>query len=159
MNTGSKKKFYPKKLVYWWDNQKIHRQFHQNSFMAKKIRKVLSITGGIISGMSMIAVFNNANAISNQTLNTSNAEQGNYMLSLFVNIAITFIVGGISLKFLIDDMDKKWVKNELFKIIPLKLIANIFKNIFISDKRDKLSIASMLNKNYSLLLQIAFQAF
>jgi len=75
--------------------------------MTKRIRKVLSITGGIISGMSMIAVFNNANAISNQTLNTSNDEQGNYMLSLFVNIAITFIVGGISLKFLIDDMDKK----------------------------------------------------
>ena len=65
------------------------------------------MVGGVISAISMIAVFNNANAISNQTLNTSNAEQGNYMLSLFVNIAITFIVGGFSLKLLLDDMDRQ----------------------------------------------------
>ena len=71
----------------------------------RNVRRFLSMTGGVISGISMIAVFKYANAISNQTLNDSNAEQGNYMFSLFINIAITFIVGGLSLKLLLDDMD------------------------------------------------------
>ena len=71
----------------------------------KNVKRFLSMAGGIISGFSMIAVFKNANAISNQTLNNSNAEQGNYMFSLFINIAITFIIGGLSLKLLLDDMD------------------------------------------------------
>ena len=73
--------------------------------MTKKFKRFLSIAGCIIAGISMIAVFNNANAISNQTLNTTNSEQGNYVLSLFMNMAITFVVGGVSLKSLLDDMD------------------------------------------------------
>ena len=71
----------------------------------KNVKRFLSMAGGVISGFSMIAVFKNANAISNQTLNNSNAEQGHYMFSFFVNIAITLINGGLSLKLLLDEMD------------------------------------------------------
>ena len=53
----------------------------------------------------MIAVFNNANAISNQTLNANEGAQDNYMISLFVNITITFVVGGLSPKAMLDDME------------------------------------------------------
>ena len=53
----------------------------------------------------MTAVFINANAISNQTLNANEGAQDNYMISLFVNIAITFVVGGLSLKLMLDDME------------------------------------------------------
>ena len=73
--------------------------------MTKKMKRFLSIIGGIIAGISMIAVFNNANAISNQTLNANEGAQDNYMISLFVNIVITFVVGGLSLKAMFDDME------------------------------------------------------
>ena len=73
--------------------------------MTKKLKRFLSITGGIIAGISMVAVFNHANAISNQALNATEAEQGSHMISLIVNLAITFLVGGFSLKTLLDDME------------------------------------------------------
>ena len=73
--------------------------------MTRKLKRFLSIIGGVITGISMIAVFINANAISNQTLNANEGAQDNYMISLFVNIAITFAVGGLSLKLMLEDME------------------------------------------------------
>ena len=73
--------------------------------MTRKLKRFLSIIGGVITGISMIAVFINANAISNQTLNANEGAQDNYMISLFVNIAITFVIGGLSLKLMLDDME------------------------------------------------------
>ena len=78
---------------------------HQNSIMTKTVKRFLSIMGVIIAGISMVAVFNNANAISNQTLNATEVDQGNYIIGLFVNMAITFIIGGFSLKTLLDNME------------------------------------------------------
>ena len=73
--------------------------------MTRKLKRFLSIIGGVITGISMITVFINANAISNQTLNANEGAQDNYMIILFVNIAITFVVGGLSLKLMLDDME------------------------------------------------------
>ena len=72
---------------------------------ARKLNRFLSIIGGVITGISTTAVFINANAISNQTLNANEGAQDNYMISLFVNIAITFAVGGLSLKLMLEDME------------------------------------------------------
>ena len=73
--------------------------------MTRRLKRFLSIIGGVITGISMIAVFINANAISNHTLNANEGAQDNYMISLFVNIAITFVVGGLSLKLMLEDME------------------------------------------------------
>jgi len=86
----------PKSIINW---------LNKNSIMTKKIRSVISIMGVIIAGISMAAVFNNANEISNQTLNATEIDQGDYVINLFVNMVITFIVGGLSLKTLLDDME------------------------------------------------------
>ena len=72
--------------------------------MTKKARKVLSIVGIIIAGFAMVAVFNHANAISTQSLTGIETDSQENMIYLFVNMAITFAVGGISLKTLLDDM-------------------------------------------------------
>ena len=72
--------------------------------MTKKARKVLSIVGIIIAGFAMVAVFNHANAISTQSLTGIETDSQEKMIYLFVNMAITFAVGGISLKTLLDDM-------------------------------------------------------
>ena len=72
--------------------------------MTKKARKVLSIIGIIIAGFAMVAVFNHANAISTQSLTGIENDSQENMIYLFVNMAITFAVGGISLKTLLDDM-------------------------------------------------------
>ena len=66
----------------------------------------MSTTGIIITGFSMIAVFNYANIISNQSLTGSETDSQQNMIYLFLNIAITFSVGGISLKILLDDMSE-----------------------------------------------------
>ena len=73
--------------------------------MTRKLKRFLSIIGCVFTGISMIAVFINANAISNQTLNANESAQDNYMISLFVNTAITFAVGGLSLKMMLDHME------------------------------------------------------
>ena len=72
--------------------------------MTKKARKVLSIVGIIIAGFAMVAVFNHANAISTQSLTGIETDSRENMIYLFANMAITFAVGGISLKTLLDDM-------------------------------------------------------
>ena len=54
----------------------------------------------------MIAVFNHANIISNQTLTGIEIDSQKNMIYLFLNMAITFSVGGISLKTLLDDMSE-----------------------------------------------------
>ena len=72
--------------------------------MTKKARKVLSIIGIIIAGFAMVAVFNHANAISTQSLTGIETDSQQNMVYLFVNMAITFAVGGLSLKTLLDDM-------------------------------------------------------
>ena len=72
--------------------------------MTKKARKVLSIIGIIIAGFAMVAVFNHANAISTQSLTGIETDSQENMIYLFANMAITFAVGGISLKTLLDDM-------------------------------------------------------
>ena len=72
--------------------------------MTKKARKVLSIIGIIIAGFAMVAVFNHANAISTQSLTGIENDSQENMIYLFVNMAITFAAGGISLKTLLDDM-------------------------------------------------------
>ena len=72
--------------------------------MTKKARKVLSIVGIIIAGFAMVAVFNHANAISTQSLTGIETDSQENMIYLFANMAITFAVGGISLKTLLDDM-------------------------------------------------------
>ena len=72
--------------------------------MTKKARKVLSIIGIIITGFAMVSVFNHANAISTQSLTGIETDSQENMIYLFVNMAITFAVGGISLKTLLDDM-------------------------------------------------------
>ena len=74
--------------------------------MPKRVRRVLSTTGIIITGFSMIAVFNYANIISNQSLTGSETDSQQNMIYLFLNMAITFSVGGISLKILLDDMSE-----------------------------------------------------
>jgi len=74
--------------------------------MPKRVRRVLSTTGIIITGLSMIAVFNYANIISNQSLTGSETDSQQNMIYLFLNMAITFSVGGISLKILLDDMSE-----------------------------------------------------
>ena len=74
--------------------------------MPKRIRRVLSTTGIIITGFSMIAVFNHANIISNQTLSGNETGSQQNMIYLFLNMAVTFSVGGISLKTLLDDMSE-----------------------------------------------------
>ena len=74
--------------------------------MPKRVRRVLSTTGIIITGFSMIAVFNHANIISNQTLTVGETDSQQNMIYLFLNMAITFSVGGISLKTLLDDMSE-----------------------------------------------------
>ena len=74
--------------------------------MLKRIRRVLSTTGIIITGFSMIAVFNHANIISNQTLSGNETGSQQNMIYLFLNMAVTFSVGGISLKTLLDDMSE-----------------------------------------------------
>ena len=72
--------------------------------MTKKARRVLSIIGIIIAGFAMVAVFNHANAISTQSLTGIETDSQENMIYLFVNMAITFAVGGLSLKTLLDDM-------------------------------------------------------
>ena len=52
----------------------------------------------------MISVFNYANAISNQSLSGVEIDSQKNLIYLFVNMAITFAFGGISLKALLDDM-------------------------------------------------------
>ena len=74
--------------------------------MRKRVRRVLSTTGIIITGFSMIAVFNYANIISNQSLTGSETDSQQNMIYLFLNMAITFSVGGLSLKTLLDDMSE-----------------------------------------------------
>ena len=74
--------------------------------MPKRIRRVLSTTGIIITGFSMIAVFNHANTISNQTLSGNETGSQQNMIYLFLNMAVTFSFGGISLKTLLDDMSE-----------------------------------------------------
>jgi len=74
--------------------------------MPKRVRRVLSTTGIIITGFSMIGVFNYANIISNQLLTGSETDSQQNMIYLFLNMAITFSVGGISLKILLDDMSE-----------------------------------------------------
>ena len=74
--------------------------------MPKRVRRVLSTTGIIIIGFPMIAVFNYANIISNQSLTGSETDSQQNMIYLFLNMAITFSVGGISLKILLDDMSE-----------------------------------------------------
>ena len=74
--------------------------------MPKRVRRVLSATGIIITGFSVIAVFNHANIISNQTLTGIEIDSQKNMIYLFLNMAITFSVGGISLKTLLDDMSE-----------------------------------------------------
>ena len=54
----------------------------------------------------MIAVFIHANIISNQTLTVGETDSQQNMIYLFLNMAITFSVGGISLKILLDDMSE-----------------------------------------------------
>ena len=54
----------------------------------------------------MIAVFNYANIISNQSLTGSETDSQQNMIYLFLNMAITFSVGGLSLKTLLDDMSE-----------------------------------------------------
>ena len=72
--------------------------------MPKKARRALSITGIVIAGFSMISVFNYANAISNQSLTGVEIDSQKNLICLFINMAITFAFGGISLKALLDDM-------------------------------------------------------
>ena len=72
--------------------------------MPKKARRALSITGIVIAGFSMISVFNYANAISNQSLTGVEIDSQKNLIYLFINMAITFAFGGISLKALLDDM-------------------------------------------------------
>ena len=52
----------------------------------------------------MIAVFIHANIISNQTLTVGETDSQQNMIYLFLNMAIAFSVGGLSLKILLDDM-------------------------------------------------------
>ena len=66
----------------------------------------MSTTGIIITGFSMIAVFNYANIISNQSLTGSETDSQQNMIYLFLNMAITFSVGGMSLKVLLDGMSE-----------------------------------------------------
>ena len=66
----------------------------------------MSTTGIIITGFSMIAVFNHANIISNQTLSGNETDSQQNLIYLFLNMAVTFSVGGISLKTLLDDMSE-----------------------------------------------------
>ena len=66
----------------------------------------MSTTGIIITGFSMIGVFNYANIISNQSLTGGETDSQQNMIYLFLNMAITFSVGGISLKTLLDDMSE-----------------------------------------------------
>ena len=54
----------------------------------------------------MIVVFNHANIISNKTLTAGETDSQQNMIYLFLNMAITFSVGGISLKTLLDDMSE-----------------------------------------------------
>lgn len=54
----------------------------------------------------MVGVFNHANIISNQTLTVGETDSQQNMIYLFLNMAITFSVGGISLKTLLDDMSE-----------------------------------------------------
>ena len=54
----------------------------------------------------MIAVFNHVNIISSQTLTGVETDSQQNMIYLFLNMAITFSVGGISLKTLLDDMSE-----------------------------------------------------
>ena len=74
--------------------------------MLKRVRGVLSTTGIIIAGFSMIVVFNHANIISNQTLTVGETDSQQNMIYLFLNMAIAFSVGGLSLKILLDDMSE-----------------------------------------------------
>ena len=66
----------------------------------------MSTTGIIIAGFSMNVVFNHANIISKQTLTAGETDSQQNMIYLFLNMAITFSVGGISLKTLLDDMSE-----------------------------------------------------
>ena len=52
----------------------------------------------------MISVFSHANAISNQSLTGVEIDSQKNLIYLFINMAITFAFGGISLKTLLDDM-------------------------------------------------------
>ena len=52
----------------------------------------------------MISVFNYANTISNQSLTGVEIDSQKNLIYLFINMAITFAFGGISLKALLDDM-------------------------------------------------------
>ena len=72
--------------------------------MSKEIKNFLSIAGVTIAGISMIAVFYNANAISNQVLTPSADQEKDYVIGLFTNIIITFVVGGVSLKVLLRNL-------------------------------------------------------
>ena len=74
--------------------------------MLQRVRGVLSTTGIIIAGFSMIVVFNHANIISNQTLTGGETDSQQNMIYLFLNMAIIFSVGGMSLKALLDDMSE-----------------------------------------------------
>jgi len=72
--------------------------------MPKKARRALSITGIVIAGFAMISVFNYANLISSQSLTGIEIDSQKNLIYLFINMAITFAFGGISLKTLLDDM-------------------------------------------------------
>ena len=72
--------------------------------MPKKVRIALSITGIIIAGLAMISVFNYANLISSQSLTGMEIESQKNLIYLFMNMAITFAFGVLSLKTLLDDM-------------------------------------------------------
>ena len=74
--------------------------------MPKRVRRVLSTTENIITGFSMIAVFNHVNIISSQALTGVETDSQQNMIYLFLNMAITFSVGGMSLKVLLDDMSE-----------------------------------------------------
>ena len=72
--------------------------------MSKKARRALSITGIVIAGFAMISAFNYANLISSQSLTGVEIESQKNLIYLFINMAITFAFGGLSLKTLLDDM-------------------------------------------------------
>ena len=71
---------------------------------AKKSQKSLSITGIVISRFAVILAFNDENSISRQSLTGIEINSQKNLIYLFINMAITFAFGGISLKTLLDDM-------------------------------------------------------
>ena len=72
--------------------------------MPKKARRALAIAGIVIAGCAMISVFYYANLISSQSLTGIDIDSQKNLIYLFINMAITFAFGGLSLKTLLDDM-------------------------------------------------------